>query len=260
MRKNFCLILALVFILGTILSACVSDPDVSGQVIPTQGVCETIPGGIIEQPDPTISETSAPETLAPESTEPENELRLGRLEGGVYINEYIGCACNLDSDWSFLSAMELEQIPSTVSDMLSGSELGDALADVQQFTDMMAENANDLTTMNVLYQKLSLQERLAYLALTEEQAVDATLAQKDMLIAAYQQAGITVISMEKVTVTFMGEERTAIHTEASIQDVPYFILQFFNFHLGEYAVTTTLGSYMDDNTGALAELFYKLEP
>lgn len=249
MKKKLCLVLALIFVLCAVLTACGADADVSGQVTPTHGASETIPGGTVEQPDPSV----------PEADE-ESNLSLGRIDGGVYTNEYVGCGCTLDSSWSFLSAAELEQIPDTVSDLISGSELAEALGDVQQFTDMMAENATDLTSMNVLYQKLSLQERLAYAALSEEGVVDATLAQKDMLIAAYEQAGITVTAMEKVTVTFMGEERTAIHTTASIQDIPYFILQFFDFDLGPYAVTTTLASYMEDNTGTLTELFYRLEP
>lgn len=241
MKKHLCLTLALIIALCIPLTACGGESDVKGNVTPDQETTASIPAGTVEQ------------------TVPENELSLGRMEGGTYTNEYVGYACKLDSNWTFRSAEELQEIPDTVSDMISGSELGDALADVQQFTDMMAENATDLATMNVLYQKLSLQERLAYAALTEEQVVDATLDQQDMMIQAYAQAGITVISMDKVTVNFMGEERTAIHTEAAVQDIPYFMLQFFDFDLGGYGVTTTLASYEEDKTVSLAALFYKLE-
>ena len=113
--------------------------------------------------------------------------------------------------------------------------------------------------MNVLYQKLSIQERLAYAALNEDQVVDATLEQSDAMVAAYAQAGIAVSAMKKVKVTFLGEERTAIHTTATIQDVPYYVLQFFDFDLGGYAVTTTVASYVEDRTADLAALFYGLE-
>lgn len=255
MKKNISMILTVLLTLSMLLAACGQDEAVKGDIAPNQGTTATVPAGTVAQPEETV-----PETTPPETTAPENELSLGRMEGGVYTNEYVGYACKLDSNWTFLSAKELEQIPSTVSDAISGSELGDALANVQQFTDMMAENVTDLTSMNVLYQKLTLQERLAYAAATEEQVIDATLDQSAMMIDAYAQAGITVISMEKVTVTFMGEERIAIHTEAVIQDdIPYFILQFFDFDLGGYAVTTTLASYVEDNTDSVAALFYKLE-
>ena len=244
MKKRICLLLALVMALS--LAACGGEGEVSGKVDPNQEAAPaTVPAGKVEQPE----ETAAPE----------KELSLGRMEGGVYTNEYVGYACKLDSNWAFLSAKELEQIPSAVTDAISGSELGDALADVQQFTDMMAENANDLTTMNVLYQKLSIQERLAYAVMSEEQVIDAMLEQSAAMIDAYAQAGIVVSSMEKVKMTFLGEERIALHTTATIEGVPYFILQFFNNDLGAYSVTTTLASYVEDQTTDLTALFYKLE-
>lgn len=264
MNKKFYLILPLILAICISLAACGGESEVSGQITPTQSAAETIPGGTIVQPEPTEAEVTTPAPTEPEvtepvATEPENNLSLGRMEGGIYSNEYVGYACKLDSNWSFLSAEELQQIPSTVSDLISGSELAEALGDTAQFTDMMAENATDLTSMNVLYQKLSLQERLAYAALSEEAVVDATLEQMGMLTDAYAQAGITVTSMEKVKVTFMGEERTAIYTVAAIGEIPYFLLQFFDFNLGPYAVTTTLASYVEDNTAALAGLFYRIE-
>lgn len=252
MKKKLCLILALLLALGLLLTACGGDADVTGQVTPQQDAPATAPGGNVEP-------TESAETAPPEPTAAENELSLGRMEGGVYTNSYVGFACNLDSNWTFLSAVELEQIPADVSDLISGSELGDALENVSQFTDMMAENVNDLTTMNVLYQKLDMPTRLAYMALSEEEIIDASLDQMDMLIAAYEQAGFTVDSIEKVTVTFLGEERTALHSSMVFQGVPYYTLQFFDYHLGEYSVVTTLASYVEDQTASLMELFYSLE-
>ena len=269
MKKKFTLILALFTALCLTLAACGGEPEVSGQVTPTQSVPETVPGGTVlpeateppvTEPAPTEPPATEPPATEPPAAESDDNLSLGRLEGGIYTNEYVGYACKLDSSWSFLSAEELQQIPATVSDLISGSELAEALGDTAQFTDMMAENATELLSMNVLYQKLSLQDRLAYATMSEDEIADVTLAQKDMLIAAYEQAGISVTSIEKVSVTFMGEERTAIYTVAAIGDIPYYILQFFDFHLGPYAVTTTLASYVEDNTSALTGLFYRLEP
>lgn len=257
MKKNTMKIFALILALMLVISGCgSSQEEVGGNVVSNETVSQTIPGGNVEQ-ETTVP---APETTAPvtETTAPaeENTLSLGRMEGGVYTNEYVGYACNLDANWTFYSADELQQIPASIADAMEGSELGDALADVPQFTDMMAENVEDLTTMNVLYQQLSMQERLAYAVLSEEEVIDITLEQKDLMVDAYAQAGITAESIEKVTVTFLGQERTAIYTVASVEGVPYYVLQFFDFQLGEFAVTTTLASYLEDQTASLTELFY----
>ena len=80
-----------------------------------------------------------------------------------------------------------------------------------------------------------------------------------MLEEAYAQAGMTLISMEKVSVEFVGETHFAIRSALTVQEVPYYVLQLFDFHLGEYAVTTTLASYVEDNTDSLLDLFYPLE-
>lgn len=201
------------------------------------------------------------QTLPPETTAPvqENPLSLGRIEGGTYRNEYVGYSCTLDNNWTFYSAQELQQLPDNVAQMMEGSELGEAMANIQQFTDMAAENVSDLTTMNVLYQKVSMAERITFATMSEEEIIDATLAQKDLMIDGYAQAGIIVEKMEKVTVTFLGESRTALHTTATVETVPYFILQIFDFHLGEYSVTTTLGSYVEDKTANLLALFVPAE-
>ena len=253
MKKNAMKLLALALALMLVFTGCgKSQEDVGGNVVSNETVAQTIPGGNVEQPATEATTAPVPETTAPAE---ENPLSLGRMEGGVYTNSYVGFSCALDENWTFYSAEELQQIPYNIAGMMEGSELGAALEGVQQFTDMMAENVNDLTTMNVLYQKLSMQERLAYAVLTEEEIIDATLGQKDMIVEAYETAGMTVISMEKTTVTFMGEERTAIKGEFTVQDVPYFTLQLFDYQLGEYSVTTTLASYVEDNTASLLELF-----
>lgn len=235
--KTLTLLLTLVLTLSMVLMGCGSgNGPVSGTLTPSES-----------------------EPVSSGSSEEENSLALGRMEGGVYTNTYAGFACELDSTWTFYSAAELQELPDAVLNAMDGTELGDAMQNIQQITDMMAENTNTLTTMNVLYQKLSLQERIAYAAMTDEAIVDATLAQKDMLTQAYTQAGIEVDRMEKITVTFLGEEHVAIKTTAQTQGVPYYILQVFDFHVGEYGVTLTLGSFVEDNTGSLLELFYKVD-
>lgn len=229
MKRN---LICLLLVLALLLAGCGSSKEpVSGQVTPQET----------------------------EAAEQERPLSLGRIEGGVYTNEYVGYSCQLDSSWVFYSAEELQQLPENVSEMFEGTELEEAVGEMTQISDMMAENVDALTTMNVLYTKLALQERIAYAVLSEEEIIDQMLEQKDVIVQSYAQAGIDVSKMEKVTVTFLGQERYAVHTTAAVQGVPYFVLQIYDYHLGQYGVVTTLGSYVEDNTESLLELFYSLD-
>lgn len=205
----------------------------------------------------TVSGTVTPSTTVPAETE--KPASLGRLEGGVYTNTYAGYGCELDSNWVCYSAVELQTLPENINELLADTDLADSMEDISQIMDMKAENAQDLTTINVLYTKLGLEERLAYMVLSEEAFVDAVLAQKDTLIQGYAQAGIDVSSMEKTQVTFLGETHYAVHTQAAIQGVPYYILQVFDYTLGQYGVTLTVSSYVEDITQELLNLFYSVE-
>ena len=208
--------------------------------------------------------TSAPESSVAGTVEPtaesaapaETPVTMGRLEGGSYINDYTGYACELDSNWTFYSAEELQELPDNVKELIADTEMADVIGDVPQFTDMMAENVNDMITINALYQKHTLQERLGFAMLTDAELIDGTVAQQDMMVEAYAQAGMDVESMERVTVTFLGQEREALRTVGTVAGAPFYMVQIFDYHLGQYSVTVTINSYMEDKTQQTLDLFY----
>ena len=94
------------------------------------------------------TETKAPATEAPVTEAlQENNMALGIVEGNTYSNTYVNIGVTLDSGWVLYGADALQEWPDAVKEMMEGSELGDALADVTQFTDMYAENVEGLTNM-----------------------------------------------------------------------------------------------------------------
>ena len=256
MKKITALLLALLLA----LSACGKTPqDVSGTITPATQE-PTLPSGTVapatEAPteEPTEAPTEAPvETTAPAE---ENPVTMGWMEGGTYTNTYMGFALDLDSTWTYYPAEALQEMPENVKDVLEGTEIGDAINPLNQFTDMMAESVERLATINVLYQKLDMQTRLVYAAMSEENIVDATLGQKDMLVSAYAQAGIENAQIEKVKVNFLGEETFALKTTASTQGVPVYMLQVFDYKLGQYGVTVTFTCYVEDITEELIAMCY----
>lgn len=206
-----------------------------------------------------LEPTNAPTENAEVATEPvleETPVSMGQLEGGTYTNAYAGFGCELGSDWLFYGAEDLQELPENVQELISDTELGDAMENISQFADMMAENVNEMVTVNVLYQKQNMQERVAFAMLSDEEILDATLEQKDMMIESYAQAGMIVESVEKCTVTFLGEDRMALRTVGTMQDVPFVIVQVFDYHLGQYSVTLTINSYIEDKSQQVLDLFY----
>lgn len=195
------------------------------------------------------------------ATEPaptEKPLSFGRIEGGIYTNDYAGIGCQLDENWSVYSAEELQELPEMVNGAVEGSQMEQVMEDYPQFFDLQAENVNDLLAVNVVYTKVGMQERLTYAVLSEEETVDATLQHKDMMIESYIQAGMEVESIEKVKLTFLGEEHWGIRTVAYTNGVPIYMLQVMDFKLGTYGMNLTATSYLEDNAQSVLDLFYSV--
>lgn len=245
-KKILALLLALVMVLS--MTACGSDAE------PPKGVITP------NEDTTTAGETEAPgEDAGSADTGSEDagdSFSLGTMQGGTYENAYAGFGCRLDETWVYKTAQELQDVSGMTQEMFEGSDLD--LSAYSQILDMMAECADPMATINVQYTALSAQERLAHAVAGEEGIIDATLEQMDLLVSTYAQAGIDVSSMEKVKVTFCGQERWAIKTDASIQGTGYYILQLFNTNIGPYYVTLTIGTFVDDNTTQLLDLFYSV--
>lgn len=227
-------------------SACGKEEPVSGEITP--GGKEVVVSGEV-----------APNNGSDGTAElADTPLAIGRVEGGVYTNEYIGIAAALNENWAFYTAEELQELPGLANDAFEGTELGELAKEMEHFTDMQAENVNDLTVLSIGYQHFDLAARLTYAQMTEEEIVDVTLDQKDMLIEAYTQGGIDTECIEKKNVRFLGKEHCALYTVASVEGTPCYILQLYAYNLGEWGVTMTFTSYVEDKTESLLDLFYKI--
>ena len=206
------------------------------------------------EPESAVAGTVEPTTEA--AAPADKPVSMGRLEGGTYINEYAGYACELDGNWTFYSAEELQVLPENVKEALAGTEVAEGMEEVTQFTDMMAENVEEMITVNALYQKHSMQERLGFAMLSDAEIIDGVLGEQEMMKEGYTQAGMDVESMERITVTFLGKERDALRTQGTVAGTPFYIVQVFDYHLGQYSVTLTVNSYWEDNTQQVLDLFY----
>lgn len=249
------LALMMAAVLAVSMAACGAAPEEppKGVITPNQETQQQEPTGDQTQQEPTGDQTEPEQTEAEDS----DSFSLGTMQGGTYENAYTGFGCKLDENWIYKTAEELQDISGMTQEMFEGTDL-----DINAYTqilDMMAECPDPMASINIQYTLLNTQERLSFAVMGEEGVIDATLQQKDALISTYAQAGIDVADMEKVSVNFCGEERYAIYTTASVQGVGYYLLQLFETNLGPYYVTVTLGTFGEDNTAQLLDLFYSLD-
>lgn len=266
--------LALMLTLFLLLAGCGQDTtdSVSGILAPSENESISFPSGTLSTgtdtvqaeeeitPDAQEGQESAADSYDAEPDDGQTDaVSMGTLSGGTYTNSYTGFGFTLNKNWTIYPADQLQSLPEDLSELLMEGTDFEGI-EVDMFTDVLAENVEDLTTINVLYQKMDMQSRLLFLNMSEEEIIDTMLEETyDSIVSAYANAGIIIESMERTTVSFLGEERAALRTVASQSDVPYYTLQFFDYDLGQYSVTTTLASYVTDNTESLTDLFFAAE-
>ena len=243
MKRKLITLVVLLLTATLLLQACSSIEDIAGQLTPNNNGSNQIGGNVAPNEDNADADQKDP------------AVSLGRFNGGKYTNNYVGYSCTLDENWEIFTAEELQELPDAVKDALAGSDLGDAVQDMPQIADMMAQNVTDLLSINILYQKLSLLDRARYAKMSEDAIAEEYLSQKELIAESYQQAGITILKMEKKQVTFLGEPRVAVLTSAQTQGMDYYTLQIFDFNLGSFGVVTTFGSYVENNTEDMLSLF-----
>lgn len=239
---HFMPIIAIVLLLSLMLSACSTGNEANIQGSITPATQDSATAGSSTQDSEAPAETTG------------SSMSLGRIEGGTYTNTYAGFAIDLNSNWTYYTAQELQELPDNIADLFEDTDVGESLDSLTQITDMMAESVEDLTSINVLYQKLDMTTRLAYATMDTGAILDSVLEQKDMLVDAYKQAGFDVQTLEKVTVTFLGEEQVALKMKAQTSGVDYYTLQIGYYHLGQYSTTITFASFVEDKTEQLLEL------
>lgn len=206
-------------------------------------------------PHVTDVQATEPPATEPPATEPEERpASLGRFEGRTYINEYLGFCVEFDEAWTFKTAEELQQIPENIAEILKDTELGETTASLTQIMDMQAENVDQLCSVNILYQALSMPDRLMYLTMSDEELMDLMLEESDMLVESYTQIGLEVESLDKVQVTFCGETRYAMKCVCDMSGMKYYTLQIFDYNLGRYGAVTTFSCFYEDITADLAAM------
>ncbi len=257
MRKRLCLLLSLL-LLAAMLGACGGEPEES-TIAPVATQAPESPAA--QEPAGEEPAGEEPDAADGGPAEAERQLSLGSFSGSTYTNSYAGFGCTLDGSWTFADAQQLQQLTEASAGLVSEADVENyfSTTNTTSLTDMYAESSEMMATVNVLYSKVSVAERLAYSTLDEEGVIDATLAQSEQLKSIYESMGVSITSTEKVLVNFLGEEHYAMKTVTDTGGVAGYMLQFIDPFRGSYSITTTIVCYGQDNTQAVADMFFPVE-
>lgn len=172
------------------------------------------------------------------------EVTYGYCEGDAYINSYTGYGCKLDKTWVVQAA----------EDLLQDGEVEEAGCV------MRAICAETYSIIELYYDKLSLSNRITTLYMSNEGVVDQVLsAEADELKEELAEQGIENIAISKETVTFLGEECVALKLAGKRDDVSLYLLQVYNYKLGEYGTILQCISFITDTTQDMLDRFYALD-
>lgn len=161
----------------------------------------------------------------------------GQYRSGVYTSRYAGIACNLGEAWN------CQTTPVNTR---------------QAVCDLQADSETGLTSVNIIFQRQSPLQQLICAATPPDRLVAQLLSRKDTLQEAYRRFGYENISIRADRVCFLGQDRAAIRTQASIGDMQMYTVQIIDCTLGAYDMVLTVTSLLEDCTQELLALFRPL--
>lgn len=151
------------------------------------------------------SDTSQNDSKEPESeskTEPEKKFSTGTSSNNVYKNEFLGIQCELNSDWTFKTDAEIQEINKAALGMVD-EDYAAKMEEADTLTDMYAIHSNQMDTINVTFEKL----KGLMAAYSEQEYVDASKGQLSDILAS---AGYENVVVDTSTMVFAGEEHPCL--------------------------------------------------
>lgn len=246
MKRIVSLILAAMMLLS--MTACGSKPaDVRGEV-ETVAATEAQIQGEVE----TAPATEAPETEPAEEAEEAEEVdvQLGTTDSNTYTNKFLKLRCTLGADWEFYTDEEIRELNQLTQDSLS-DQYAEMVKNADTLQDMYAINNETGETVNITISKMSL---FAGAVLTTEDYADMAIPQ---LGPALESAGMTDVQVSKDTISFTGEDTTALRITCKVDGYDLFETMAV-LKRGAYIICITSASYIEDTTMGALDAFAKI--
>lgn len=252
MKRIAALILLAAMLLS--LAACGNDSSAGGAEPTFTPEMSDTPAS--EPPEENPAETDETDAQTPDQAgEPEapSEPVLGvyYADTNTYENELIGLGCQLDEEWRVYSADEMAALNGMMVDMMTDEAIAEQLESSGYVQAFYAQLGEDPVTVNITVENLGL---LYGALLDEQQYIELTI---DQLPAVLESMGLTDITSEITTTTFLGSEHTAVNITGQVQGVAFYET-LVCVKVNRYMACITAASYLADVTGDVLDMFYGL--
>lgn len=225
MKKIFCLFLSLVMLVS--LCACGSSEDVRGE----------ISGGV-------QSETVGNDQT---QTETEPEFSMGKAEGAVYTNDFLGIRFALPEGWEFYSDEQIKEMNNIVGDYVD-EDVAEKLKEANIIYDMTAQYLPEGSSVSVNLEKLN---AVQLVGLDIRQTLESQIP---TIQSAFENMGYTDLKVEYQKVTVDGKEFDGLKISAKIQTAE-FVQIAFSFRKGAYLANVSVGTLQTDKFEQILDCF-----
>ena len=192
-------------------------------------------------------QTTAPTTV-PATASGEKDPQLGEFADGTYFNDFLGIRCTVSEEWTVYSDAQLAQLNGLVLDTMTDEDLVEQLKKSNVGHLFYATADGGHKSINVVLENVGvvngvLLDEKAYAALSVEQ-----------LPAALQSMGLTDVTAEETTVSFVGTDHAAVRVHGKLTGVNFYE-KIICIKVGSYFGLVTVASYHEDATDTLLKMF-----
>ena len=169
---------------------------------------------------------------------------LGKVENGVYSNEFTGWSITLDSNWTYSTEEEIKQLNQVVGDLV-GEEYVAAVKNNAAIYDMMAVHSNGTDNVNVVLSNAGRTYTLDEL----KGELENTFTESK---AAFESIGYTNIGHSIDTVDVEGREIAILAIVAEFNGMQMKQITYVE-SIGMYALSCSITALDENNLNAVLD-------
>lgn len=196
-------------------------------------------------------ETTTDEETADVDESEEEDFALGKTDGLVYENAFIGLGCTLPSEWTFYSDEQIMELNNYTADVM-GEEYEELMKSAQLVYDMYAVDGGEMNSINVTLEKID-NRMLAGIDVADIYAQNVPVFEE-----MYKGMGYSNVVVEQATFDIGGEDFAGIEISAEINGFSIY-QKCFGVKCNGYLASIAITTYEEDNTDAVLSSFYLVD-